>query len=162
MDTAIHKKSENNLPEYKVIIHVRNDPDLRDTVIELATILAHFPLMENESDEPVPEILLKHACCGSSFGGASRALTLQQLFAVWKAGRLIHSGYYAEDGKTQIAEKLYVAGMGFGLSGAYIFWGIVPSRNTIVIADRCPTQEIGSVASNMVLFNNAADGKELI
>lgn len=140
-----------------MIFHA-NNPEMNAIVPELAAILDHFLLYEDEPAGPVPDILLTHASCGSSFGGESPRLTLKQLFAAWRAGWLTHSCYYDADGSTRISEKLYVVGTGYGLSGAYVFWGIVPSRRTIVIADRCPTAEVFSISTSMNIYKRAAEG----
>ena len=149
------KNSEVTPPDYPVIFHV-NNPEMRNKVIELSAILDYWELYEKNPGDPVPNILLKSAQCGSSFGGGSPHLTLQQLFTVWKSGKLIHTSYYSDDG-TEIHEKLYIVGFGVGLSGAYVFSGIVPSRKTIVISDRSPVRGACSISSGMQLYRNAAN-----
>ena len=149
------KNSEVTPPDYPVIFQV-NNPELRDKVIELSAILDNWELYENNPGDPVPNIMLKTAQCGSSFGGGSPRLTLRQLFSIWSSGSLIHSAYYDRDGN-EIHENLYRVGMGCGLSGAYVFWGIVPTRKTIVISDCSPIRGICSIAYNMTLYKNAAN-----
>jgi len=148
------KNSEISPPDYPVIFQI-NNPEMWNKVIELSTILDYWELYEKNPGDPVPNIMLKTAQCGSSFGGGSPRLTLQQLFSVWSSGRLIHSAYYDQDGNV-IHENLYRVGMGCGLSGAYVFWGIVPSQKTIVISDRSPVG-CGSIAYNMTLYKNTAN-----
>ncbi|GAB6286542.1 MAG: hypothetical protein STSR0009_27430 [Methanoregula sp.] len=149
------KNSQVSSPDYPVIYQVNNSGP-RDKVIELSSILDYWELYENNTDDPVQDTVLQTAQCGSSFGGGSPRLTIRQLFSVWRSGRLIHSAYYDKDGN-EIHENLYRVGMGCGLSGAYVFWGIVPSRKTIVISDRSPIREICSIAYNMPIYKNAAN-----
>ena len=149
-------ESQLSPPDYPVIFHT-NNPDISEKVIELSTILDYWKLYEINHDDPVPNILLQNAICGSSFGGAGPKLTLKQLFSVWSTGKLIHPSYYDKDGR-EIHENLYQVGMGCGLSGAYAFWGIVPSQNTIVISDRSPIRGIGSIGYNMRIYKDAAKG----
>jgi len=149
------KKSKVSPPDYPVIYQVNNSGP-RDKIIELSSILDYWELFENNTDDPVLDTLLQTAQCGSSFGGGSPKLTMRQLFSVWRSGRLIHSAYYDKDGN-EIHENLYRVGMGCGLSGAYVFWGIVPSRKTIVISDRSPIRGICSIAYNMSLYKNTAN-----
>jgi hypothetical protein len=141
-------------PDYPVIFHA-NNPELMEKVIELSTILDYWGLYENNNDDPVPNTVLQTAVCGSSFGGASPKLTIRQLFSVWKSGKLVHASYYGEDG-TEIHEKLYMVGFGVGLSGAYVFWGIVPSQKTIVISDHSPVPHACSIGSGMQIYRNAS------
>ncbi|MFA4877050.1 MAG: hypothetical protein WC586_06520 [Methanoregula sp.] len=148
------KKSKVPLPDYPVICHVNNS-GVREKVKELSSLLERWDLYENNLDDPILKKNLKTAVAGSSFGGPSPTLTRGQLFAVWRSGGLIHSAYYDEDGN-EIQEKLYQVGMGCGLSGAYVFWGIVPSRKTIVISNKTPSPGACSIVYNMRIYNKAA------
>ena len=98
------KNSEVSPPDYPVIFQV-NNPELMDKVIELSTILDYWELYEKNTGDLLPNMVLKTAQCGSSFGGGSPRLTLRQLFAIWSSGQLIHSAYYDQDGN-EIAQVM--------------------------------------------------------
>ena len=131
-----NKRSKLSRKGYPVISHC-SISELSVKVVELSRILRHWDLFENNIDNPILNTPLKNARTGSSFGGPSPSLTLGQLFSVWRSGELIHTAYYDEN-NIEIHENLYQVGSGFSLSGSHIFYGIVPSRKTIVISDRAP------------------------
>lgn len=139
-------------PRYPVICN-SNPTRFDETVQDLSFILDHWGLFENGNEDPVLDTLIDSARAGSSVAGSSQKLTLRQLFAVWRTGHLILDAYYNEWG-TVVEEKVFLVGMGFGLSGA-LFWGIVPVKKIIVISNIAPNYQVWDPCK-IGFYNNTA------
>jgi hypothetical protein len=132
----------------------------RSKIKELSFILDHFDLFTENRDDPLLDKTIKSAQVGSAYTQSSPILTLRQLFSIWRRSRAIHKTFYDDNGAI-IEGPLYMVGMGGSvLSGAFVFWGIVPSRNLIVISDRAPERSVCSVPPNVSLYTKAAQEVE--
>ena len=150
--------SENHEPEpsgYRVIQHGRfSDPATK--IRECSVILDHWNVFTENREDRILDEHFSTAMVGSAYTQSSSALTLRQLFGMWRKGEGIHARFYDEKDET-ITEPLYMVGMGGSvLSGAFVFWGIVPSQKLIVISDRCPELGKCSVRSNIVRYLKAS------
>jgi hypothetical protein len=142
-------------PKYRVIYHM-NSAGHRSKIKELSFILDNFNLFTENRDNPLLGKKIKSAQIGSAYTQSSPVLTLRQLFSLWRRSRAIHQTFYDDNG-TIIQGPLYMVGMGGSvLSGAFVFWGIVPTRGLIVISDRSPECSGCSVPPNVSLYTKAA------
>ena len=148
-------KNEQKSSNYRVIIHGRSsDPTIK--IRELSCILDHWDVFTEDREDPILNEQMSTAMIGSAYTRSSPPLTLRQLFGLWGNGHGIHSNFYDENRKP-ITEPLYMVGMGGSvLSGAFVFWGIVPSQNLIVISDISPEPGRCRVPSNSILYAKAA------
>ena len=156
MNTNSHsEKKEQRPPQYRVIIHGRaSDPTIK--IRELSCILDHWDVFTEDREDPILNEQMSTAMIGSAYTRSSPPLTLRQLFGLWGNGHGIHSNFYDENRKP-ITEPLYMVGMGGSvLSGAFVFWGIVPSRGLIVISDISPESGKCSVRSNILRYQKAS------
>ena len=152
--------AENNETEpskYQVIKHGRlSDPT--EKIRDLSFILDHWNVFTENREDQILDEQISTARVGSAYTQSSPVLTLRQLFGIWRKGEGIHARFYDENRDT-ITEPLYMVGMGGSvLSGAFLFWGIVPSRGLIVISDICPEPEKCRVPSNILRYQKAANG----
>lgn len=123
---------------------------------DLSFILDTWTLFTENRDDPLLDKKIKSAMVGSAYTQSVPVLSLRQLFSIWRKDRAIHKTFYNDDGNI-IRGPLYMVGMGGSvLSGAFVFWGIVPSRGLIVISDRSPEPYRLSIPSNILLYRNAA------
>jgi hypothetical protein len=141
--------------KYRVIFHV-NNPDLRTKIGELSVIFDYWNLLEENRDDIVLDKKLDSAMVGSAYTQSSPKLTMRQLFRMWQNGRAIHDSFFDKDGNI-VNERVYMVGMGGSvLSGAFVFWGIVPSRKLIIISDRSPEPYPCKVPPHINLYVRAA------
>lgn len=155
-----NSNSENDETEplrYQLIQHWSESnptPKIRD----LSFILDHWDLFTENREDPILDTTISAAIIGSAYTQSSRRLTLRQLFGLWRNGHGIHNSYYDENGET-VTEPLYMVGMGGSvLSGAFVYWGVVPSRGLIVISNISPEPWKCTVPSNSVRYNKASQG----
>jgi hypothetical protein len=141
--------------KYRVIYHV-NSPDLRAKIGELSVIFDYWNLLEENRDDIVLDKKLDSAMVGSAYTQSSPKLTMRQLFRMWQNGGAIHDSFFDKDGNI-VNERVYMVGMGGSvLSGAFVFWGIVPSRKLIIISDRSPEPYPCKVPPHINLYVRAA------
>ena len=150
-----HDKIKRVRSKYRVIDHVHNR-DLRAKIGELSLIFDYWILLEENREEIVLDKKLDSAMVGSAYTQSSPKLSMRQLFRLWQNDRAIHDSFYDKDGNV-VNERVYMVGMGGSvLSGAFVFWGIIPSRNLIIISNKSPERSPCSVPSNINLYMKAA------
>ncbi len=155
---AKSEKNENEPSKYRVI-YLGSRSDLAKKTRELSLILDHWNVFSGNREDPILKKKISTAMIGSAYTQSSMALTLRQVFGIWCKGYGIHASFYDGNGET-INEPLFMVGMGrIVLSGAFIFWGIVPSRGLIVSSNISPEPWKCNIPSNSVRYANAA--KEL-
>ncbi|MDE4907753.1 hypothetical protein L0665_03890 [Methanogenium marinum] len=149
------EKHETEPSKYRVIQHGgSSDPTTK--IRDLSFILDHWDVFTENLEDPILDEQFSTAMVGSAYTRSSSALTLRQLFGMWRKGEGIHARFYDEN-REIITEPLYMVGMGGSvLSGAFVFWGIVPSQGLIVISDICPELGKCSVRSNIVRYLKAS------
>jgi hypothetical protein len=152
------EEKETKPSKYQVIRYGSpSNPTIR--IRELSFILDHWNVFTESLEDPILNETMSTAMVGSAYTRSSSSLTLRQLFGIWHKGEGIHSGFYDKNGEI-IPEPLYMVGVGGSvLSGAFVFWGVVPSRGLIVISNRTPDSGKCRIPTNIVRYNNAA--KEL-
>jgi hypothetical protein len=149
------EKTEKKRPKYRVISH-GNVSSKSKKIRELTVILNNWSLFTENRENLILDKKFSSAMIGSAYTQSSSVLTLRQLFGIWRRGRAIHNAFYDEEGET-INSPLYMVGMGGSvLSGAFVFWGIVPSLGLIVISNISPEPWKCKVPSNILLYNEAA------
>jgi hypothetical protein len=145
-------KKEKEPSKYRVIHHGNGGSRTR----QLSFILDHWNLFTENREDPILDKKISSAMIGSAYTQSSSALTLRQLFGIWRKGEGIHSCFYDENGAI-VNGPLYMVGMGGSvLSGAFVFWGIVPSRGLIVNSNISPEPWKCTVPSNSRLYDKAA------
>jgi len=151
------EKTEMEPSPYQVIYQgSSSDPTIK--IRDLSFILDHWDVFTENLEDPILDETISSAMIGSAYTRSGSSLTLRQLFGIWRNGTGIHSGYYDETG-VLISEPLYMVGMGGSvLSGAFVLWGIVPSRGVIVISNKSPEPGRCRVPANIVRYNNAMKG----
>jgi hypothetical protein len=148
-------KIKHGKQKYGLIFHV-NNRELEKKFVELSLIFNYWILPEEKRDERVLDKILDSAMVGSAYTQSSPKLSMRKLFQLWKNGRAIHDSFYDQDGNV-VNERVFMVGMGGSvLSGAFVFWGIIPSRNLIIISDRSPERSNCSVPSNINLYTRAS------
>ena len=148
-------KNKREKLKYRVIFHV-NNPELRSKIVELSLIFDYWNLSEENREGTMFDKKLDSAMVGSAYTQSSPKLSMKQLFQLWKNERAIHNSFYDQDGNV-VNERVYMVGMGGSvLSGAFVFWGIVPSRNLIIISDRSPEPSPCKVPPNYLIYTKAA------
>lgn len=120
------------------VINTTRVKDVDEKIWDCSFVLDHWDLYEHEREDPVLVTHISSAMVGSAYTNSSPALTLRQLFRMWHKGYLVYPAWY-EKTRHVVHEPLFMVGMGGSvLSGSYLLWGVVPSRNVIVIADQMP------------------------
>ncbi len=140
-------KIEKGQSKYRVIRHGPRT-NLSKKTRELSFILDNWNIFTENREDPILDTKISSAMIGSAYTQSSSALTLRQLFGIWCSGHGIHTCFYDNEGAT-INDSLYMVGMGGSvLSGAFVFWGIVPTQALIVYSDRSPEPWKCTVPSN--------------
>lgn len=146
---------ENEQSKYRVIYHGSRSELVKKTR-ELSIILDNWSLFTENREDKILDKKISSAIIGSAYTQSIPALTLRQLFGIWRRGSGIHTCFYDTQG-TIINGPLYMVGMGGSvLSGAFIFWGLVPSRGLIVNSDRSPEPWKCTVPANASRYAEAA------
>ncbi|WAI01813.1 hypothetical protein [Methanogenium organophilum] len=153
--------SEKNEPKsspYRVILHGRlSDPTQK--IRECSAILDHWDVFTENREDRILDEHLSTAMIGSAYTQSSPPLTVRQLFGLWRNGHGIHTRFYDETGEP-VPGPLYMVGMGGSvLSGAFVFWGVVPSQELIVVSNISPEPGRCKVPSNSILYAKAAKGE---
>ena len=155
-----NSNSENDETEplrYRLICHT-SGMDPAPKIPDLSFILDHWDLFTENREDPILDTAIPAAIIGSAYTQNSQVLTLRQLFGLWRNGHCIHKSYYDENGET-VTEAFYMVGMsGSVLSGAFVYWGVVPSQGVMVVSDRSPEHWKFKVPSNSRLYNKASQG----
>ncbi|KAF1078230.1 hypothetical protein [Methanogenium sp. MK-MG] len=150
--------NETEPSKYRVIQHGRSS-DPTEKIRELSFILDHWDVFTENLEDEILDEQMSTAMIGSAYTQSSSALTLRQLFGIWRNGKGIHASFYDENRET-ITEPLYMVGMGGSvLSGAFVFWGIVPSQGLIVISNISPEPGKCNVRSNIIRYLKAFRGE---
>lgn len=150
MSTSDKTKKEPS--KYRLIHHGTGGSRTR----QLSFILDHWDLFTENREDPILDKKISSAMIGSAYTQSSSVLTLRQLFGIWRKGGCIHTCFYDKNGVI-VKAPLYMVGMGGSvLSGAFVFWGIVPSLGLIVNSDMSPEPWKCKVPSNSVLYDKAA------
>lgn len=145
-------------PRYRVIQHGRLS-DTTQKIQDLSTILDHWNVFTENLEDPILDEPISTAMIGSAYTQSGPVLTLRQLFGMWRNSKGIHPCFYDEDGET-ITEPLYMVGMGKSvLSGAFVYWGVVPSLELILISDRSPEPGRFGMRSNFLRYQKASQGE---
>ncbi len=84
----------------------------------------------------------------------SPCLTLRQLFAAWRQGKLVHPAFYDGNGNI-VHENVYQAGITVTSQDSYQIWAVIPSRKTTLIAERPGIMEIADIDANIQTYFNA-------
>lgn len=143
-------------PSKYQVIHHGSRSDLARKTRELSFILDHWDLFTGNREDGFLNKKISSAMIGSAYTRSGPALTLRQLFGTWRKGAGIHTSFYNEHGEI-VNEPLYMVGMGGSvLSGAFIFWGIVPSQGLVVISNISPEPSKCTIPSNSLRYANAA------
>jgi len=149
------EKNETEPSKYRLILHGRLSETTKK-IQDLSTILDHWDLFTDNLEDPILDETIPTARIGSAYTQSSPILTLRQLFGIWRNGKGIHPCFYDENGST-ITEPLYMVGMGKSvLSGSFVYWGVVPSLELIVISDRSPEPGRFGIRSNFLRYQKAS------
>lgn len=151
------EKPEPAPSHYQVIQHGRlSDPTTK--IRELSCILDHWDVFTENREDPILDEPFSTAMIGSAYTQSSQPLTLRQLFGIWHTGEGMHTNFYDKN-REVVNEPVYMVGMGGSvLSGAFVFWGIVPSQDLIVISNISPVIGRCRVPSNSVRYKKASQG----
>lgn len=151
------EKTQPALSGYRVIENGRLSDTTRK-IRDLSGILDHWDLYTENREDPVLDEPIPTARIGSAYTQSSPILTLRQLFGMWRTGKGVHSCFYDETGET-VTEPLYMVGMGKSvLSGAFVYWGVVPSLHLILISNWSPETGKFGMRSNFLRYQNASQG----